>query len=102
MLLDLRGSGGGGEEELVGGGHVYALHLVQHVALCQHRVEVFPHVGAVRPGVEAPADGGHRVPGSDQQVAQIARAHAALAGRHSQLLHHRSSVAEGRPRPRLR
>jgi hypothetical protein len=34
MLLHLRGSEGGGEEEeVVGGGHVDALHLVQHVTL---------------------------------------------------------------------
>ncbi len=54
-LLDLTGDlGSGGEvEELVGGavGTVDALHLVQHVALRQHLVQVVPHVGAVRRGV---------------------------------------------------
>ncbi len=97
--------GGGGEVvELVGGavGAVDALHLVQHVALRQHLVEVVPHVGAVRADVSA-ADAGRRVPGSEHHGAEArAVSVAALARRHPQLLHHRRRVAEGRPTPRHR
>jgi hypothetical protein len=73
-LLDLiRDLGGGGEvEELVGGavGTVDALHLVQHVALRQHLVEVVLHVGAVRADAVDRADAGCRVPGSEHHGAE--------------------------------
>jgi hypothetical protein len=73
-LLDLiRDLGGGGEvEELVGGavGTIDALHLVQHVALRQHLVEVVPHVGAVRADAVDRADAGCRVPGSEHHGAE--------------------------------
>ncbi len=103
-MLDLtRDLGGGGEvEELVGGavGTVHALHLVQHVALRQHLVEVVPHVGAVRADAVGRADAGRRVPGSEHHGAEAPAAVAALARHHLQLLHHRRCVAEGRPGPR--
>ncbi len=105
-LLDLiRDLGGGGEvEELVGGavGTVDALHLVQHVALRQHLVEVVPHVGAVRADAVGRADAGRRVPGSEHHGTEAPAAVAALARHHLQLLHHRRRVAERGPSPRHR
>ncbi len=100
-----RDLGGGGEvEELVGGavGTVDALHLVQHVALRQHLVQVVPHVGAVRAHAVGRADAGRRVPGSEHHGAEAPAAVAALARRHPQLLHHRRGVAEGGPSARHR
>ncbi len=105
-LLHLtRDLGGGGEvEELVGGavGTVDALHLVQHVALRQHLVQVVPHVGAVRADAVGRADAGRRVPGSEHHGAEAPAAVAALARHHLQLLHHRRRVAEWGPSPRHR